>query len=150
LETHRISLIFLLKLILPFSGNLRVGKNIVRKKIGLSMRSVAFLEFVIFILILPLNSWGQERVKIALWGDSRENKDNACENIADILLHKITDWDFQIHTGDFTSHGSEEDWQGSLNDLHIPLYFNQVRILLIHSTRPRRFSIPCRRPHIPL
>ncbi|MBA7710073.1 hypothetical protein ES703_119002 [subsurface metagenome] len=85
-----------------------------RKKIGLSIRSVAFLEFVIFILILPLNSWGQERVKIALWGDSRENKDGACEDIADILLHQITDWDFLIHAGDFTSRGSEEDWQRSL------------------------------------
>ena len=86
-----------------------------RIKIGLSMRSVAFLEFVTFILILPLNSWGQERVKIALWGDSRENRDSACENIADILLHQITDWDFQIHVGDFTSRGSEEDWQRSLS-----------------------------------
>ncbi len=85
------------------------------KKIGLTMRGVVFLRVVIFILILPLNSWGQDRVKIALWGDSRENRDNACEDIADILLHKITDWDFQVHTGDFSSRGREEDWQRSLS-----------------------------------
>ncbi len=54
-------------------------------------------------------------VKIALWGDSRENLDNACENIAYILINDITDWDLLVHTGDFTSKGREEDWQRSLN-----------------------------------
>lgn len=54
------------------------------------------------------------RVKIAVWGDSRENRDNATAQIADVLLHKITDWDFQIHTGDFTHRGKPSDWQRTL------------------------------------
>jgi len=78
------------------------------------LQGIVYLGILIFPLLLPLNAWAQNRVKIALWGDSRENRDGACENIADILLHQITDWDFQIHTGDFTSQGSEEDWQRSL------------------------------------
>lgn len=78
------------------------------------LQGIVYLELLILLLLLPFNAWAQDRVKIALWGDSRENKDNACENIADILLNQITDWDFQVHTGDFTSTGSEEDWQRSL------------------------------------
>jgi hypothetical protein len=58
------------------------------------------------------NSWGT--VKIALWGDSRENADNACSDIADILLNEVTDWDFQVHTGDITPGGNESDWQKAL------------------------------------
>ncbi len=56
----------------------------------------------------------EPKVTVALWGDSRENLDQACENIASILLHEITDWDVQVHTGDFTSNGTEEDWRRSL------------------------------------
>lgn len=70
---------------------------------------------LIFFLLVFLISASEAQVKIALWGDSRENKDGACENIARILLNDITDWDFQIHTGDFTSHGTEADWQRTLN-----------------------------------
>ncbi len=67
----------------------------------------------------------QDKVTVALWGDSRENLDNACENIASVLLHDITDWDVQVHTGDFTHHGSDQDWQRSLgyrgmNELFVP------------------------------
>ncbi len=54
-------------------------------------------------------------VCVAVWGDSRENKDNACVNIASILINDISWWDFQVHAGDFTSDGREEDWQRSLN-----------------------------------
>ena len=64
--------------------------------------------------IAPRTFLAQEKVTVALWGDSRENLDNACEQIASVLLHDITDWDVQVHTGDFTHHGSEEDWQKSL------------------------------------
>lgn len=66
----------------------------------------------VFFITLPVCS--QDKVKIALWGDSRSNKNNAAENIADILLHKITDWDFQVHSGDFTPGGEDDDWQKAL------------------------------------
>ena len=46
--------------------------------------------------------WAQDRVKIALWGDSRENYLAGCELVTRHLLYGTTDWDFQIHTGDFT------------------------------------------------
>jgi len=56
-----------------------------------------------------------QKVTIAIWGDSRENLDGACEQIADVLLHKMTSWDFQIHNGDFTHHGNPEDWERTLH-----------------------------------
>jgi len=59
--------------------------------------------------------FAQQKVKIALWGDSRENAENACSNIAHILLYKITDWTFQVHTGDFTHDGTEAAWQKSFH-----------------------------------
>jgi predicted phosphodiesterase len=58
---------------------------------------------------------GPRKITIAVWGDSRENLDNACVEIADVLLHKMTGWDFQIHNGDFTHHGRAEDWQRTLH-----------------------------------
>jgi len=63
------------------------------------------------LVITPLPSSAQQKVKIALWGDSRENAENACSNISHILLYDITDWTFQVHTGDFTHDGSEAAWQ---------------------------------------
>jgi Calcineurin-like phosphoesterase len=73
--------------------------------------------FLIFYLIvsltIPLSA--QQKVKIALWGDSRENRDNATAEITHTLLYKITDWDFQVHTGDFTHDGKEESWQRTLH-----------------------------------
>jgi predicted phosphodiesterase len=84
-----------------------------------------------FIASCPL--LGQEKVTVALWGDSRENLDNACENIASVLLHDITDWDVQVHTGDFTHHGSEEDWQRSLGYKGIQDLFVPGRFLLCTS-----------------
>ena len=59
--------------------------------------------------------WAQEQIKIALWGDSRENYLAGCELVTHHLLYETTDWDFQIHTGDFTSYGRDEDWERSLN-----------------------------------
>lgn len=56
-----------------------------------------------------------EKVKIAMWGDSRENRDNATSDIAHILLYKITDWDFMVHSGDFTHDGKENSWQRTLH-----------------------------------
>ncbi len=71
--------------------------------------------FILYLLLSISNLIAQQKIKIAIWGDSRENLDNACENIAGILLNDITDWDFQIHTGDFTHDGSEKSWKKSLN-----------------------------------
>ena len=75
------------------------------------------LVFFLFLLILnlPISLFAQQKVKIALWGDSRENLDNAASDIARTLLYKITDWDFQVHTGDFTHNGKEKSWRKTLN-----------------------------------
>ncbi len=82
------------------------------------MNSIVRMRVVISLLLAALVVPGiilaQEKVTVALWGDSRENLDNACENIASVLLNDITDWDVQVHTGDFTHHGAEDDWQRSL------------------------------------
>jgi hypothetical protein len=61
-----------------------------------------------------LDLWAQKSIKIAFWGDSRSNKDKSAENIIDILLHRITDWDFQLYSGDLTPGGKESDWQTAL------------------------------------
>ncbi|HTY37079.1 MAG TPA: metallophosphoesterase [Bacteroidota bacterium] len=58
--------------------------------------------------------FGQEKITVALWGDSRENLDHACERIASVLKAQSAEWDVQVHTGDFTHHGSEEDWQRTM------------------------------------
>ena len=82
-----------------------------------------FRRFLLCYLCVALLSCGcvcaqpkvdPPKITVALWGDSRENLDGACESIASILLHDITEWDVQVHSGDFTHHGSEEDWQKSL------------------------------------
>jgi len=83
-------------------------------------------------LLAPL-ALAQTRVKIAVWGDSRENRLGACENIADLLLHKVTDWDFQIHTGDFTHDGSDAAWQRSLHYRGIDSLFVPGRFLMCTS-----------------
>ncbi|MDZ7262772.1 MAG: metallophosphoesterase [candidate division KSB1 bacterium] len=80
-----------------------------------TLKKVFYSTILCLILLTGTYSYSSGKVKIAVWGDSRENKDNACEHIASILLHKITDWDFQIHTGDFTHAGEEADWQRSLS-----------------------------------
>ncbi len=53
-------------------------------------------------------------VTLVLWGDSRENDDNATVNTLKVLREDIKDWDFMIHTGDFTSDGSTKTWEKSL------------------------------------
>jgi predicted phosphodiesterase len=78
------------------------------------------LAAVVVLILLSCCSFqsrlfAQQKVKIALWGDSRENLDNACSDIAHILLYKITDWDFQVHCGDFTHNGTEDAWQRTLH-----------------------------------
>jgi hypothetical protein len=75
----------------------------------------------------------EPKVTVALWGDSRENLDKACENIASILLHDITDWDVQVHTGDFTHNGTDEDWQKSLKYEGIRDLFVLGKLLLCTS-----------------
>jgi calcineurin-like phosphoesterase family protein len=74
-----------------------------------------------------------ERVKIAVFGDSRENLDGAAEGIASILLNKITDWDFIIHTGDFTHAGKKKDWEQSLAVRGMDRLFVKGRLLLCTS-----------------
>jgi len=53
-------------------------------------------------------------VTLVLWGDSRENADNAAVDTLTVLREELTDWDFMIHTGDFTSNGSAKSWEKSL------------------------------------
>jgi len=79
----------------------------INKIISLFVISIIFLSTAI-----PVHA--QEQIKIALWGDSRENLDTATSDIAHILLYEITDWNFQVHTGDFTHDGSNESWQRTL------------------------------------
>ena len=78
------------------------------------MNRFRLTSFCLFIFIVSISANAQEKVTIALWGDSRENLDHACEQIANVLEHQITDWDIQVHTGDFTHHGTEADWQRTL------------------------------------
>ncbi|WLT31590.1 metallophosphoesterase [Geothrix sp. PMB-07] len=70
------------------------------------------------------------KVKVALWGDSRENLDQATEQIASVLLSDITDWDVQVHSGDFTHRGGEKDWQRTLQVKGIDKLFVKGRFLL--------------------
>lgn len=84
------------------------------------MRCKINSKSLLLVLLLAFTSFqpalfAQQKVKIAFWGDSRENKNNACSDIAHILLYKITDWDFQIHCGDFTHDGTDAAWQRSLH-----------------------------------
>jgi len=73
------------------------------------------------------------KVKLALWGDSRENLNQATEQIASILLHDITDWDVQVHSGDFTHRGGEQDWQRTLHVKGIDQLFVKGRFLMTTS-----------------
>ncbi len=82
-----------------------------RRKIIHRFTTLVVLAIALFQPVL----FGQQKIKIALWGDSRENLDNACSDIAHILLYKITDWDFQIHCGDLTHDGTDAAWQRSLH-----------------------------------
>ena len=80
---------------------------------------------LILLLSTPFAPRAQDGVKIAIWGDSRENADQGCEQITSLLLNEVTDWDFQVHAGDFTSRGTEEDWKRSLgykgmNEIFVP------------------------------
>jgi predicted phosphodiesterase len=67
------------------------------------------------ILLFASNLIANEKTTIAIWGDSKDNFLGATTNVADHLLYKTTDWDFQIHTGDFVTDGRESDWEKSLN-----------------------------------
>ena len=88
------------------------------------------------ILLVAINGGSvcaQEKVTVAIWGDSRENLDNACVQIADILLEKITSWDFQIHNGDFTHHGKAEDWERTMHYAGIDRLFVRGSFLMCTS-----------------
>ncbi len=81
----------------------------------LKTKFISFLTAIFIISLFPLRLNAQEKIKIAMWGDSRENRDNATTEIAHTLLYNITDWDFQVHSGDFTHDGKEESWQRTLS-----------------------------------
>jgi len=93
--------------------------------------------FLIVSVFIASQLFAQQRVKIALWGDSRENANGAAENISHVLLHEITDWDFQIHTGDFTHRASDEDWQRSLNYKGMKQLFVKGKFLMCTSNHDR-------------
>ena len=93
-------------------------------------RSTVFYLFISFALG---SASAQEKVTIALWGDSRENLDHACEQIANVLEHQMTDWDVQVHTGDFTHHGTEDDWQRTLAIPGIQQLYKPGKFLLCTS-----------------
>jgi len=92
-----------------------------------------------FILVLGCGSaMAADRVKIALWGDSRENADHAVDQITDILLTKITDWDFTVHSGDFTHGGKDADWQQSLAYPGISRLFVKDKFLMCTSNHDKK------------
>jgi hypothetical protein len=67
----------------------------------MKLRTVAariFVPMQIIILLTCMNAGAKTntQVKIAIWGDSRNNLDEATDEIIDILLNRITDWDFMI------------------------------------------------------
>jgi len=92
-----------------------------------------YLSALALIPGIPAPVHAQERVKIAVWGDSRENLSDAVDHISDILLNRITDWDFQIHTGDFTTTGSVDDWTRSLGYPGMDSLFVRDRFLMCTS-----------------
>jgi hypothetical protein len=92
----------------------------------------ALLTIVIWSLVVS-GPPRDAQVTIALWGDSRENLDGACEDIATILLEKIKAWDVQVHTGDFTHDGSAEMWERSLHVRGMDSLFVRGRILVCTS-----------------
>jgi len=97
------------------------------------IRSGFVYPILVLLLSIQIHLNAQDKVKIALWGDSRENLDNATSEIADVLLHKITDWDFQAHTGDFTHDGKEESWQKTLKAKGIDSIYINSRFYLCTS-----------------
>src|ERR1035437_7893962 len=104
-------------------------------KMTTSRRSArtAAIVVVVFATLLAVTAGAQQKVKIAVWGDSRVNLDDGCAQIADVLLNKITDWDVQIHTGDFTHKGADADWQRSLLVRGMDRLFLRDKILLCTS-----------------
>ena len=86
-----------------------------------------------FAAFLVTASSPRNNVTIAVWGDSRENLDNACEEIASILLNDVTGWDVQIHTGDFTHDGSAASWDRSMQYKGMKNLFVQGKMLLCTS-----------------
>ncbi len=103
------------------------------------------LYLLLSLLFLCIDShqprlFAQQKIKIALWGDSRENAENACSDIAHILLYKITDWDFQIHTGDFTHDGSEAAWQRTLHYAGIDSVFVRGKFFMTTSNHEFKSS----------
>jgi len=98
-------------------------------------RTSFFLLLAVFSIVAcaSVTASAQHKVKIALWGDSWKNLDNATSEIAHVLLYNITDWDFQIHTGDFTHDGGEDSWQTTLHYPGIDSVFVKGRFYLCTS-----------------
>jgi hypothetical protein len=86
------------------------------------------LLIILGLLFFADYTRAQEPVKIAVWGDSRENADKGTEQVISLLKYEQANWDFQVHTGDFTHAGKEVDWKRSLayngmKDVYIPEKF---------------------------
>jgi len=97
----------------------------------MNSRRLFAIQLVAALVVLGAPPSAQtQRVKLAVWGDSRENLDNAASNIASILLRDVTDWDIMVHTGDFSHDGSEKAWQRSLRYPGMAQLFAAGRILL--------------------
>jgi hypothetical protein len=96
------------------------------------VRHLLFASLVVSVLLRP-SAAQPPRVKLAVWGDSRENRDNAVGQITSILLEDITDWDVVLHTGDFTHAGSAADWRRSLAFPGIAQLFKAGKFLMCTS-----------------
>jgi large repetitive protein len=94
---------------------------------------LTYCAFIALIFLPAINLNAQDTTKIAIWGDSRENLDSACERITAILLHDETDWNIQIHTGDFTHRGRREDWERTLGFKDIGELYAPGKMLLCTS-----------------
>jgi predicted phosphodiesterase len=89
--------------------------------------------FLLGALLLPASAAHAQRVKLAVWGDSRENLGGAVEHITSILLKDVTDWDAVLHAGDFTHAGSADDWKRSLAFPGIAQLFQAGKFLMCTS-----------------
>ncbi len=96
------------------------------------MKCLRFV-LILFGLFFWTHAQSQDKVTIALWGDSKDNLDSACTEIASILLRDTASWDVQVHTGDFTLGGEAKDWERSLGYAGVKQLFVKGRFLMCTS-----------------
>ena len=93
---------------------------------GIIYESFLFYSVLLFHSIYSSSAHVRRRKSQSLsGGNSRENLDRCLRADRYVLEHQITDWDVQVHTGDFTHHGTEADWQRTLavpgiRELYVP------------------------------